>query len=133
MKLREPDHKYANVTRYLCFTQDGNLQHEAEHLKEHVQEFTSQVLEMAESPYGSSSSSSSHNNERGPGRGPSSSSSSSLSFGGPGGSFGGAHHHAGRMERFRGAYVEEPLIPALFYVTLAAMTGSIIARKSKCR
>lgn len=46
------------------------------------------------------------------------------------GGFGEGGHEVRRMERFRGPYVEEPLIPALIYVTLAGFTGSIIARKS---
>ncbi|GJJ69701.1 hypothetical protein EMPS_02049 [Entomortierella parvispora] len=189
---------FATTKTALCH-QDSGIQTEAEHLKEHVQEFTNQVLELAESPYGP--------NEGGQGRGSSSSSSygghgrgqrghgSSFfssasqrahgglhgfgfrsseggaeessrgenggershrhSFGGfgsrdseggvkeslggkhggeysqrrPFGGFGGGQA-AGHMERFRGAYVEEPLIPALFYITLAGLTGTIIAHKS---
>ncbi|KAF9936764.1 hypothetical protein BGZ67_002035 [Mortierella alpina] len=126
---------------------DSAIQSKAEDLKEHVQEFTDHVLEMAESPYDSTSSSSAS---------PSFSSATASSsnsgrdrdhgsrFFSLGQRSGGEHHHSheanshqhyfgaprDKMNRFRGAYVEEPLIPALFYVAVAGLTGSIIARKS---
>ncbi|KAI1320851.1 hypothetical protein EDD11_009808 [Mortierella claussenii] len=107
---------------------DTGIQAQADHLKEHVQEFTDQVLEMADSPTTSSpptpsSSSSSSSTGR---HGHSSPYFSSMGHrtGGPQGQYGG------RMERFRGAYVEEPLIPALIYISVAGLAGSIIARKS---
>lgn len=126
--------------------QDSAIQAKAEDLKDHVQEFTEHVLEMAESPYDNKSAT------------PSFSSAMSASFAsgqdrGHGTGFFssvGQHsdaeqhhshgastrqHHFGaprdKMNKFRGAYVEEPLIPALFYVAVAGLTGSIIARKSK--
>lgn len=37
--------------------------------------------------------------------------------------------HSRRQDR--GSNVEEPLVPALFYISIAGMAGSIIARKSK--
>ncbi|KAF9359074.1 hypothetical protein BGX34_008556 [Mortierella sp. NVP85] len=75
---------------------DASLQSQAEDLKEHVQEFTDQVLDMADSPY------SSHNNNIG--------------------SLTSAYYH--------GPYAEEPLIPALFYIAIAGLAGSVIAHKS---
>ncbi|KAF9916356.1 hypothetical protein BX616_003988 [Lobosporangium transversale] len=101
---------------------DPSVQAEAEHLKEHVQGFADHVLEMADSPPSSSSSPRSGKNH---GRGESTFfSSNDYRADQPHPQF------SGRMERFRGAYVEEPLVPALIYVTIAGMTGSFIARKT---
>ncbi|KAK3812992.1 MAG: hypothetical protein J3Q66DRAFT_442253 [Benniella sp.] len=72
----------------------------AEDLKEHVQEFTDQVLDIADSPY------SSRDNNIG--------SLTSARYHGH-----GLHYH------YRGPYAEEPLIPALFYITVA---GNIVFR-----
>ncbi|KAI8597795.1 hypothetical protein EDD21DRAFT_384488 [Dissophora ornata] len=99
--------------------QDTTIQDQADQLKEHVQEFTDQVLEMTDTPHGSGSSSPSRmGHDRGHG---------SHFFS----SMGGRHQqHGERTERFQGAYVDEPLIPALIYIAVAGMAGSIVARKS---
>ncbi|KAF9957886.1 hypothetical protein BGZ72_001232 [Mortierella alpina] len=130
---------------------DSAIQAKAEDLKEHVQEFTDHVLEMAESPYdnrssasGSPSSSSPTASSSSSGRGHGGHAHGSGFFSSLGQRSGGEQHHSheasphqhyfgasnGKVDRFRGAYVEEPLIPALFYVAVAGLTGSIIARKS---
>ncbi|KAG0309812.1 hypothetical protein BGZ98_007546 [Dissophora globulifera] len=77
---------------------DSEIQVQADDLKVHVQEFTDQVLDMADTPP----------------------STSTRAF----------PQRGNRVEKYRGAYVEEPLIPALIYITVAGMAGSIIARKS---
>ncbi|KAG0197250.1 hypothetical protein BGX28_009248 [Mortierella sp. GBA30] len=133
---------------------ETDIQEQAEQLKEHVQDFTDNVLEMADSPYDSQSSatlSATPSSSSGRGRGHGSSYFSSM---GPRTSDPRSHQHhgwgardsvgdqtsdhrenyygepEGKLDKFRGPYVEEPLIPALFYITVAGLTGSIIARKS---
>ncbi|KAF9563543.1 hypothetical protein EC968_004815 [Mortierella alpina] len=145
----------AAVASGAAFSRPVHCQHEsaiqakAEDLKEHVQEFTDHVLEMAESPYDSKSSLSAPPTSSSS-QGPASSYTSGRDRGHGSRFFslgqrsGGEQHHSqeanshqhyfgaprDKMSKFRGAYVEEPLIPALFYVAVAGLTGSIIARKS---
>ncbi|KAI9239653.1 MAG: hypothetical protein BYD32DRAFT_459549 [Podila humilis] len=118
---------------------DPDLQAEAEDLKERVQEFTEHVLELADSPPSSSSGSSRHDHGHG---------SSFFSSGGHrhieprhgGFNLSGSsssptyegYSDRGRMERFRGAYVDkdEELVPAVLYISGAAIIGSFLARSS---
>ncbi|KAG0265029.1 hypothetical protein BG011_005596 [Mortierella polycephala] len=118
---------------------DSDIQAQADHLKEHVQEFTDQVLEMADSPYDNAESPEPSSHGRGNDHGHGSSFFSSMGNRNVGSRTSEVDHASGpykhslgggRMERFRGAYVEEPLIPALFYISVAGLTGSLIARKS---
>ncbi|KAF9086530.1 hypothetical protein BGX23_008806 [Mortierella sp. AD031] len=127
---------------------DSVIQAEADDLKEAVQEFADHVLQMADSPddHKSSSSFSSSGRDRGHGSPFFSSMGHRSHHGGGGFGFrsssddngGYRDHHSNdtsssslqRTDKFRGAYVEEPLVPALFYITVAGLTGSILARKS---
>ncbi|KAG0034651.1 hypothetical protein BGZ81_003695 [Podila clonocystis] len=120
---------------------DPSLQAEAEDLKERVQEFTEHVLELSDSPSSSSSGSSRHDHGHGS---PFFSSSGyrrveprhgGFSFSGSSSSSSPLYDgYSGRskMERFRGAYVDkdEELVPAVLYISGAAIIGSFLARRS---
>lgn len=123
-------------------------------MKEAVQEFADHILQLADSPNDSKSSSSSSSSS-GRDRGHNSPFLSSMGHRPHRGGFGfrssynegehddSYHRHnlssegntssfrRGGNNQFRGAYVEEPLVPALFYITVAGLTGSILARRSK--
>ncbi|KAG0001777.1 hypothetical protein BGZ79_004164 [Entomortierella chlamydospora] len=84
---------------------ETDIQAQAEDLKDHIQEFTENVLEMTDTPYGDSNNNSYHfSGDRRRNR---------IKAGGP-----------------QDSYAEEPLVPALLYITVAGMAGSIIARRS---
>ncbi|KAH7058494.1 hypothetical protein BKA57DRAFT_519723 [Linnemannia elongata] len=132
---------------------DSSIQAEADDLKEAVQEFADHILQLADSPNDSKSSSSSSSSS-GRDRGHNSPFLSSMGHRPHRGGFGfrssynegehddSYHRHnlssegntssfrRGGNSQFRGAYVEEPLVPALFYITVAGLTGSILARRS---
>lgn len=123
-------------------------------MKEAVQEFADHILQVSDSPNDNKSTSSSSSSP-GRDRGHSSPFFSSMGHRSPRGGFGFRssdndeenddsyrhHNHSsegnvssfrrGGDSQFRGAYVEEPLVPALFYITVAGLTGSILARRSK--
>ncbi|KAG0379210.1 hypothetical protein BGX24_001318 [Mortierella sp. AD032] len=131
---------------------DSSIQAEADELKGAVQDFADHVLQLSDSPYDHrSSSSSSSSSSLGRDRGHSSPFFSSMGHRSHRGfGFGSSdegerdsyrhHNHAdsnnvstvrrGASSNFRGSYVEEPLVPALFYITVAGLTGSILARRS---
>ncbi|KAF9327997.1 hypothetical protein BG006_008770 [Podila minutissima] len=117
---------------------DPSLQAEAKDLKERVQEFTEHVLELADNPPPSSSGRPRHDHGHGSPfftsggyrrieprhEGLNFSGSSTPSYDGYSG--------RGGMERFRGATVnkDEELVPAVLYITGAAIIGSFLARHS---
>ncbi|KAG0284394.1 hypothetical protein BGZ96_011224 [Linnemannia gamsii] len=135
---------------------DSSIQAEADDLKEAVQEFADHILQLADSPYDNKLSPSTSSSSSGRDRGHSSPFFSSIGHRSHRG-FGSRssdneseqddsdrhqhHNHTssegngssfrrGGGSQFRGAYVEEPLVPALFYITVAGLTGSILARRS---
>ncbi|KAG0333908.1 hypothetical protein BG004_000643 [Podila humilis] len=125
----------------------AECQHDkAEDLKELVQEFTENVLELADNPPSSPPSTGSSRYDHGHG-------TSFFSSGGqrhieprhggynfaessPSASFSplyeGGYNGRSRMERFRGAYVDkdEELVPAVLYIAGAGIIGSFLARRS---
>ncbi|KAG9071347.1 hypothetical protein KI688_005558 [Linnemannia hyalina] len=140
------------VTKTAYCQHDSSIQAEADDLKEAVQEFADHILQLADSPYDKSSPSSSPSSGRDHGH--SSPFFSSMGHRSHHGGFGfrssdndgehdGNYHNPnhsseGNVSSFRrgggnqvrGVYVEEPLVPALFYITVAGLTGSILARRS---
>ncbi|KAF9434877.1 hypothetical protein BGZ76_007259 [Entomortierella beljakovae] len=100
----------ALVTKSAHCQHDSKLHDEAENLKDHVQEFTEQVLEMADSPYTTQKPYTVRDKHY----------------------YSPDLHEPGPTTSFRrgsnAPYTEEPLVPALLYITAAAFAGSMIAR-----
>ncbi|KAF9919489.1 hypothetical protein FBU30_010963 [Linnemannia zychae] len=112
------------------------------------QDISNRTLEMAESPYNERSSSSSNSSSHDHGHSsPHFSTMGSRSYSTRSGFRSSDDDENNRYRQydyqvvrgndgstlrrgFRGPYVEEPLVPAVFYIAVAGLTGSILARKS---